>query len=100
MSVRTGPEREALRITLADVKDELRVLPDFVLTVVDVERTPTDTAKEDIVVAYDELPVDEAHRKAAIATAARLEEHDGSDIPDQVIDGIQRCGGCDHARYR
>jgi len=93
--VLAGPEREALRITLAHVEDELRVLPGFVLTMIDVVRATTDLSQQDVMVTDDELSVREAHREAAVAATSRLEEHDRPAVPDHFVDGI-KCGTSRH----
>jgi hypothetical protein len=78
--VSTGPEREALGLTLTNVQREPSAFPHFVLSVIDVEGRPIDHAEQHVAVADDELALAKAHGQASVATPAGLEEHDGAAI--------------------
>jgi hypothetical protein len=59
------------------------------LSMIDIERTIADDAKKHVAIADDELTKAKAHREAAVATPAGLEEHDGPTTAHQVSDGFK-----------
>jgi hypothetical protein len=85
----SGRQRKPLRFTCAYAKDQLGVLPDFVLSMVDVERASTHLAEEYIVITDDELSAVEADRQAPITAPARLEEHHRAALGNQISYGGQ-----------
>jgi hypothetical protein len=72
-----GSQGESLGFAVCDIEDQLRMFPRLVLTVVNVEGAVGNGAEEHVVAPDDELPLTEAERQTPVATATRLEEHDG-----------------------
>jgi hypothetical protein len=89
MSLISGREGEALGVSLADVENELGVLPYFVLAMVDVEGASADRTQEDVVVADDKFTLFEADRQTAIAASTGLEEHHRTPLADKARDGSE-----------
>ena len=88
-----GPDR--------DVEEQLGPVPALVLVGVDEERGAADLAEQQVVRPEQELAVTEAHRRAAVAAALRLEEHQLSVRGRQALDRRERgVGGDDPVRPR
>lgn len=96
----SGRQREPFRFAFGHAEDQLGVLPNFVLTMIDVEREAANIAEQYIVIADDQLSFVETHRQAAVAAPARLEEHHRPSLADQVSDGGQGGRGGGHPRNR
>ena len=85
-----GGEGEPLRLPGAHVQDELGVLPRLELPVVDVEGAAADVPSRTSWLPMVNSPSREAHGQAAVAAAARLEEHDRPASAVQPGDGLER----------
>jgi hypothetical protein len=68
VSILASRQRESFWCPFTHVEDELGMPPSFVLAAVDVERTATHVAQEDVSVTDYEFTLHEAHRKAAVTT--------------------------------
>ena len=97
-----GPsrKRESFGRPIANVQDQLCVLPYFILTSVNIERTSSHPAQQYVMSADDELPVFEAHRQTAVAATTRLEEHDRAVLLDKASDGIEGSRSGNHSFRR
>jgi hypothetical protein len=66
---------EVFGFAWGDIEQELFLVPGLVQALVDVERAPVDLAEQDVDVADEEFSDRKAHRCAACAAAAGLNEH-------------------------
>ena len=78
-------------------------MPRLVQALVDVERASVDLAKQDVDVADEEFSEGKAHRCAACAAAAGLNEHHrgapgGAQKTDRLARGRGRGDACQHTR--
>jgi hypothetical protein len=70
-----GWQGEVFGFAGGDIEQELFLVPGLVQALVDVERASVDLAEQDVDVADEEFPGGKAHRCAAGAAAAGLDEH-------------------------
>ena len=73
-----------------DVDDELGVLPVVELVGVHIEGNAADLAELHVVAADAELGLGVAHRRRAVAAAARLVEHQGPVLGAQPLEELER----------
>src|SRR5208282_1555386 len=81
-----------------DVDDELGVAPIFELRRPDVEGTAGDLAEPHVLAADPELAGRVAHRRRAVAAAARLMEHQRAMLASELFHHCRRSVGDEHAR--
>ena len=83
-----------------DVEREVGVLPQLVLIATHVEARAVDLADLDVARAELELALDIAHRRAAIAAAARLMKHQRAVLRTQARDPFERGRGGGHCAQK
>jgi hypothetical protein len=66
---------EVLGFAWGDIEQELFLVPGLIQALVDIERASVDLAQQDVDVADEEFSGGKAHRCAARAAAAGLNEH-------------------------
>ncbi len=83
-------QRERVACALADVEQEAGLPPAVVLLRVDVERDAVDLAEQPVVRADEQPALVQAQGRAAVATAAGLEEHQR---PEALAQARELCPG-------
>ena len=99
MEVFPGWQGEVLGLAGGGIEQELFLVPGLVQALVDVERASVDVAEQDVDVADEEFSGGKAHRCAAGAAAAGLDEHHraapgGAQEADRLARGRGRDDAC------